>query len=325
MACRDLVVIGASAGGLPALLDVVRPLPVDLPAAILIVLHTPARTGGFLPNILERGGAWNVAYAIDNEAIVRGRIYLAPPDYHLLVRPGRLRVARGPRENRFRPAIDPLFRTAARAYGPRVIGVVLSGGLDDGTHGLALIKRHGGLALAQDPEEADLASMPLSAIQNVEVDYILKAEDIGAKLPHLVAQHVSTPETAFEEERTDVAEGRETSIEEITRPPAPFTCPDCGGSMWEYEDGNVLSYRCHVGHGYTANSFGVAQQETLESTLWTAPRALEEQAALRRRMAVHALHVGRDPDARRFEREAKDAELRAATIRQMLFRKPQEK
>jgi two-component system chemotaxis response regulator CheB len=238
-----------------------------------------------------------------------------------LVKRGRVCVSHGPRENRFRPAVDPLFRTAARAYGARVIGIVLSGGLDDGTHGLELIKRHGGLAIAQDPQHAVMPSMPLSAIQNVEVDHILSPSAIGTKLLCLVQQHVSD-ETRAVPEGVDVAEGIADNLRtgHVPGPPSPYTCPECGGALWELEDGKILRFRCHVGHGFTVDALATEQGDELEHTLWSALRALEEQAALRRRMAQHAEHVGRASTARELEAAAKDAERRASTMRRLLLR-----
>jgi two-component system chemotaxis response regulator CheB len=321
---RDIVVIGASAGGLQALLELLAPLPFELPAAIFIVVHTAPEGTGLLPDILERSGARRAAYAEDGAAIEHGRIYIAPADCHLLVKRERVRVTHGPRENRFRPAIDPLFRTAARAYGARVIGIVLSGGLDDGTHGLELIKRHGGIAIAQDPQDALIPAMPLSAIQNVEVDYILEPGAIGAKLPIIVKEQV-TDDAALVPEGEDVAEGITDNLKtgHVPGPPSPYTCPECGGALWELEDGKILRFRCHVGHGYTADALAVDQGENLEHTLWSALRALEEQAALWRRMAQHADHVGRATTAREFENSAKDAEKRAGSLRRMLLREDQ--
>ena len=316
---RDIVCIGASAGGINALIDFLGALP-EVPAALFVVVHTSPQGGGLLAEVLSRAGSWRTSYARDGEAIEHGRIYVAPADHHLLVKRNQVRTVRGPRENRFRPAIDPLFRTASHAYGARVIGIVLSGGLDDGTHGLELIKRHGGIAIAQDPEEAISPSMPLSAIQNVEVDYILRSAAIAARLPQLVAHQVdeAEPVALARQEYHDVAEGIEDIREQLTGPPSEFTCPECGGTLWELGGGRVLRYRCHVGHGYTAESLLADQGDGLENALWGALRALEEHSMLRRRMADHALSTGNDPVARNFEDEAKQTELRASTIRQLL-------
>jgi two-component system, chemotaxis family, protein-glutamate methylesterase/glutaminase len=324
MTHRDIVVIGASAGGLHALLELFARLPVKLQASIFVVVHTSPDGTRLLPEILDRSGASNVAYAKDGEPIERGRIYIAPPDHHLLIKRSVMRVVRGPRENRFRPAVDPLFRTAARAYGARVIGIVLSGGLDDGTHGLELIKRHGGIAIAQDPQQAVMPSMPLSAIQNVEVDYILRPSEIGAKLPLLIGEAVED-EAALVPGGPDVAEGIQDNLRtgRVPGPPSPFTCPECGGALWELEDGKLLRFQCHVGHGYTGDALMWEQHEELDHTLWAGLRALEEQAGLHRRMARHAEKVGRLANAREFERLAKEAEVRAASMRRLLLRHDQ--
>ena len=319
MANRDIVVIGASAGGINALLDLVGALP-PLPAALFVVVHTSPEPDGLLPKIIERSGSWKAAVATDGSRIRHGLIHVAPPDCHLLLRRSGIRVVRGPRENRFRPAIDPLFRTAAETYGSRVIGIVLSGGLDDGTHGLELIKRHGGIAIVQDPEEAIQPSMPLSALRHVEVDHILRAGEIGETLSQLVAEEVEVePHDNATKEQPDVAEGTAQN-EKIAegRPPSPFTCPECGGALWELEGGSVLRYRCHVGHGYTADSLLVDQSDSLENAMWAALRALEEHGMLRRRLAEHALQSGRRLEARTLELDAKATELRASTIRRLL-------
>lgn len=187
---HDIVVIGASAGGLWALEELVADLPADLPAAVFIVVHISARFPSWLPHILQKFAKLPAVHAVDGAAIEAGHIYIAPPDRHLLVKPEYMRVVLGPKENRFRPAIDPLFRTAALAYGKRVVGVVLSGLLDDGTAGLIEIKEQGGVALVQDPQEAMFPSMPQSAIQHAAVDHILPVADIARVLVHLADQPV---------------------------------------------------------------------------------------------------------------------------------------
>ncbi len=242
---RDIIVIGASAGGLAALVELVRDLPEDLPAALFIVIHTSPDNPGVLPQILGRAGKLPVAFARDGEPIVPGRVYVAPPDHHLLLKARTVRVTRGPKENGFRPAVDPLFRTAALAHGPHVIGVVLSGGLNDGTHGLAIITQRGGVALAQDPQEALIPSMPLSAIQNVEVRRVLRAAEMPAVLAEIVREPV-TQEPRAMPEHVDIAEAGDSLA--VHTPPgeqAPYTCPECGGALWESNEvGTLLRFRC---------------------------------------------------------------------------------
>ena len=271
-----VIVVGASAGGVESLSRLVARLPADLPAAVFVVLHISASGPSVLPEILTRAGRLPAAHARDGEAIEPGRIYVAPPAHHLLVKPGRVMVTRGPKENGARPAVDPLFRTAARSYGPWTIGVVLSGGLDDGTSGLMEVKRYEGVAAAQDPGEAIFPSMPASAIENVRVDYVLPLDQLGPLLARLAREPVPAEQgAAFMSrnngaEQPDVAEVGTDALKsgDLSMPPSRFTCPECGGALWELENGRLLRYRCHVGHGYTADSLMAAQAEKLEDALW---------------------------------------------------------
>lgn len=320
---QDVIVVGASAGGVEALLKLVAGLPADLPAAVFVVVHTAPDNPGILPKILARAGKLPVVMPEDLTVIERGRIYVARPDHHLLVKPGYLRTPRGPQENSFRPAVDPLFRTAALAYGPRVVGVILSGGMDDGTHGLSLIKQHGGIAIAQDPEDALVNSMPLSAIRNVEVDYILPVAEIPevlARLACAVPQKESQTMMSNARVDRDVAEG----VTDALRGPRPdgersvYTCPECGGVLWEVDDGKLLRFRCHVGHGYTAESLLADQAMHLEGSFWAGLRALEENADLRRRIAKRLRNHNFAALADQYDRQAEEAEKQANAIRGLL-------
>ena len=321
---HDIIVIGTSAGGVDALRELVRHLPPDLPAAIFVVMHIPADSQSILPQILSHNGPLPARHGVDGEAIEYGRIYVAPPDHHLLVERERVRLVRGPKENRSRPAADPLFRSAARAYGPRVVGVVLTGGLDDGTAGLLAIKQRGGVAVAQDPAEALYPGMPRNALENVEVDYCLPLSEI----PPLLAQLATTP--APDEAACPLPESlkiesgiqrrEEAHMEDIEKlgQPSVFTCPECNGVLWELRDGELLRFRCHVGHAFSAESLLAEQSESLEAALWAALRALEEQAALHGRMARKAGLRDQDVLAGRFRQNAQDLERHAEVIRQIL-------
>lgn len=317
---RDIVVLGASAGGLSALVELVRGLPRDLPAAVFVVVHTSADNPSVLPEILGRAGPLPAAHAVDREPIVPGRIYVALPDHHLLLDRSHVRVTRGPKENGFRPAIDPLFRTAAHVHGPRVIAVVLSGGLNDGTHGLDLVIRRGGIAMAQDPHEALVPSMPLSAIQAVEVHHVLRAADLGGAIARRVLEAVPAAASASDEPPDAAAAG--TSLQRSTPPGTQsiYTCPDCGGALWEVDDERtrLLRFRCHVGHAFTAEALVTVQDRGLDDALWTALRALEEHASLYRRMAGRAADAGQDALARKFTADVGRTELRADVIRRAL-------
>ena len=321
---HDIIVIGASAGGVEALAQVAQDLPADLPAAVFIVLHVPAHGVSVLPAILSRRGPLPAVHPADGEPIQSGRIYIAPPDHHLLVKHGHVRVVRGPSENGHRPSVDPLFRSAARFYGPRVVGVILSGTLDDGTSGLMAVKQRGGLAVVQDPEEAMFSGMPRSAVENVAVDWVGPLADVGPTLARLAQEPAPAPGQTASAELEDEVDVAEMDMQAIEAPragaPSGFTCPDCHGALWEVQEGDLIRFRCRVGHAYSPDSLLAQQSESLEEALWIAMRALEESAALADRLAERA--QGRDHAlaAVRFGEQAQDARHRAGIIRQALLK-----
>jgi two-component system chemotaxis response regulator CheB len=315
---RDVVVVGASAGGVEALKELVSGLPAEFPAAVLVVLHMASSGTSVLPQILGRHSDVEVGFALDGEQLRRGQVYVAPPDQHMLVHGSRLRLTHGPRENGHRPAIDPLFRSAARAGGSRVIGVVLSGLLDDGASGLQFIREHHGAAVVQDPEDAMFPSMPLAAIALTEPDCLVPISEMADALCALV-EHVVEP-TAPEEarDRVEIADPAETALM-VEGPPTTLTCPECGGTLWESENGGNVRYTCHVGHAYSLNSVVEEQGRSLETTLWSALRALQERADMQRRLARRA----RGPRRASHEERAKEAEDQAVVLREMLGRSGQ--
>lgn len=296
-------------GGVEALQRLVAGLPKDFPGAIFVVLHLSPQSTSVLPAILMRAGPLPAVHPRDGEAIRMGRIYVAPPDNHLMLEEGRIRIIRGPKENRHRPAIDPLFRSAARWYGPRVIGVVLTGSLDDGTAGLLTVKKRGGLAIVQDPEEAVGPSMPRSALETVPVDYVAGLDRIPQLLQELVGVEVSengTGKSSRLKKETQIAEFDMSAIEDDNRPglPSQFACPECGGVLWEMNGEALMRFRCRVGHAFTAGSLTVEQSEAVEGALWAAMRALEEGASLAKRMAENAARAKQD----RLEQRYRDRE-----------------
>ncbi len=322
---RDLIVMGASAGGIEAVRRVLGGLPEDLEAAVLVVLHTSGRSGGLLPQILGRASVLKASHPVDGEGMQRGHIYVAPPDFHLLVEDGHLRVLQGPRENLNRPAIDPLFRSAAVAAGRRVIGVVLTGLLDDGTSGLMVVKARGGAAIVQDPETAMFSAMPKSALEQVPQATVLPLERIAEELVRLVGQELP-PEASsaparetWEEKETQLLEREMPQIRNGERPgePSVFACPDCGGVLWKMDEDGFLRYRCRVGHAFTANHLGAEQRHAVETALWSALRALEESASLYHRLAKRAA-PGREMTASRFLDRAKNTEQNARVLREYL-------
>src|SRR5690348_15223252 len=234
---RRIIVIGASAGGVEALTQIARDLPSDIDAALFVTIHFPPTSTSALPRILNRAGPLPAAHAMDGGLIEVGKIYIAPPDHHLLLFRGEMRLYRGPRENGNRPAVDPMFRSAALSFGPRVIGVILSGSLDDGTSGLLAIKRRGGRSVVQDPEDALFPSMPQSAIDHVAVDYVVKLDRMAALLNELAHQPsgagitVATDDAAKEVEYSEADIDRISDADEHPGVLAPFGCPDCGGTL----------------------------------------------------------------------------------------------
>lgn len=329
---HDIIVVGASAGGIEVLCQLVRDLPPDLPAAIFVVLHISPQGTSVLPQILNRcrqkryeDGSFPAAHAQDSEEIVPGRIYVAPPDHHLLIKEGYVRVTRGPKENSHRPAVDPLFRTAARIYGRRVVGVVLSGTLDDGTAGLVAIKLQGGVAVVQDPEDAMYSGMPTSAIENVAVDHILPVSDIAPVLMAIANQPIQEGEESVSEDmemESDMAELELQAMQSSDHPgtPSPFACPECAGVLWELTEGGVLRFRCRTGHANSVGTLLAEQAEAVEVALWSALRALEEKAALAKRMASRARDRASPFSAKHFEEQWQDLQQRAAAIRQLIIK-----
>jgi two-component system chemotaxis response regulator CheB len=320
---HGIVVVGASAGGVEALVDLAASLPGDLPAAVFVVLHLPATGTSALPDILRRHGPLPAAHVSDAEPIWPGRIYVAPPDHHVLLRRGHVHLSRGPRENGHRPAIDPMFRSAAREYAARVIGVVLSGALDDGTAGLLAIKSRSGTAVVQDPKEALYPGMPASALEHVQVDHVAAAASMGKLLARLIADLAETPAAPAPTDMQVEVEMEGFSMEamESNHPgiPSGFSCPDCNGVLWQIQDGGLERYRCRVGHAWSPESLLTQQSEALEAALWIALRSLEERAALATRLAEPARSRGHSITATRFEEQAAEAQQAARLVRDLLL------
>jgi two-component system chemotaxis response regulator CheB len=286
MAGSRIVVVGGSAGGIDAVGAIVAGLGPDFPAPICVVIHVGQDSPGLIPAIIANAGPLPASLATDGARLQPGRIYIAPAGHHLLVEPGRLLLTRGPRENGFRPAVDPLFRSAAQVYGPGAIAVLVSGSLDDGTAGLQAIKRLGGVALVQDPRDAAYRSMPENAIRHVVIDRIARAAELGAVLdevartpPHEL-QPVST--SSLVDVEVHIAKGGNPLESGISRlgTSSMLTCPDCGGVLLRIEDGSFVRYRCHTGHAYSAESLVGALDDTIQAALWSAVRVLDEASFL---------------------------------------------
>ncbi len=317
----DVVVIGASAGGVNALVEVVSGLPPDLAAAICVVLHIPRHAPSALAAILSRNSALSVGTATDGEQLRLGHIHVAATDHHLLVMDGRLRLSRGPVENGHRPAINPLFRSAARAYGSRVIGVVLSGSRDDGSSGLATIAARGGYTVVQDPADALHPSMPRAALAQVRADHVVPAAKIGPVLAGLIGGALRPAGLASaSDEATLDAQLRVSNLEPVPgllrQTPAGFGCPDCGGALFTVGHQDPPQLRCRVGHAWSADGLLQSLSEQLQGTLWRGLRVLEEKAALAERMAAAQRRRGESGDA--YQETAGEAERAAQLLRGLI-------
>lgn len=297
-----LVVIGASAGGVTALLEIAASLPRNFPAPVCVVLHVGARAS-MLPELLQARGSNPAIHAAEGQRLRPGTLYVAPPDHHMLVERHVIRLSRGPKENHVRPAIDPLFRSAAVSWGARTIGVVLTGQLDDGTAGLAAIKACGGTTLVQDPATAIEPAMPRSALANVVIDHCAGVAELAVILARLVGvpaadagAEVPVPDAVSREAAINRGDNSVANLEAIATP-STLTCPDCGGTLWELK-GGTLRYRCHTGHAFSASSLAGAQSDATELNLRQGVRALRERELLLRRMAAVSQATGNAAQAR---------------------------
>jgi two-component system, chemotaxis family, protein-glutamate methylesterase/glutaminase len=317
---RDVVVVGASAGGVEALRTLVTGLPEHFPASVFVVLHVPP-TASVLPAILTRAGRLPAVHAVDGEPIAHRRIYVAPPDYHLLLDREVVRLERGPRENGHRPAIDPLFRTAAMWHGERVIGVILSGSLDDGVAGLAAIRRLGGVVVAQDPEDALYPAMPRGAVEAGIADHVTAVAQIPKLLVDLAVTGAGAESARFKAVEDDPSQRDPETITAQNRASGAltdFTCPECKGPLWELRDGELVKLRCRVGHTFTEESLSREQALALESAMWTALTALVEKADFSRRLSERFRRGGHTDAARHYEEQSRNAMRQAELVRTAL-------
>ncbi|MBE7169142.1 MAG: chemotaxis protein CheB [Williamsia sp.] len=322
---QRIIVIGASTGGFNAIRTIVKDLPPDLDASVFIVWHMSPDIRGVLPQVLNKDNKIYAAHAYDKEEIMPNRIYVAPPDHHLLVEEGQVRVTHGPKENRFRPAVDPLFRSAAYTYGGRVIGIVLSGALDDGTAGLWTIKSKGGIAMVQDPDDAEVASMPRSALAEVEVDYCLPANLMAGVLTRLSKEKLPQEGKTGEDDRTKVeiqiaAENNTLAMKLFSNGKlTEFTCPECHGVLSRIIDGNIMRYRCHTGHAFSVDTLLAAISENIESSLYNAIRGIDESMMLLNHIGDHFAEANSVKLAAVYFKKAKEARERAETVRKAVL------
>lgn len=321
---RDIVAIGASAGGVGALLYLAERLPADLPAAILVTLHLPSHRRSVLDELLSRAGPLPAKFATDGERLKHGQIYIAPPDRHLLVETERLLLASGPRENNSRPALDPMLRSVAVCCGARAVGVVLTGTLGDGASGLWAIGRCGGVSVVQHPDDAAFPEMPENALRMIQPDHVVRLKDMAALLEGIVHQPVGQPVDIPDEVRLEVemAKGGHDNMDRMDRigRRSVLACPDCHGVMWEIDEDGLTRYRCHVGHTYTADLMELAVDANLHRALASAVRALEEKVVLARRLQDQATQHGHRLVQGTWAERAREYENELAVVRDAVRR-----
>jgi two-component system chemotaxis response regulator CheB len=327
-----LVVVGASAGGVEALRELVANLPTDLAACVLVVLHVPPDAPSALPSILRRAGRLPAKQAVDGDRLLPGRVVVAAPDHHLVVASDRIAVTRGPRENGHRPAVDVLFRSAARSHGPRVLALVLSGTLDDGAAGSAAVAERGGRVAVQDFDEALYASMPRAAAAAVPTAEHLRIDALARLIASWAAEQPARltpdprPADGDRRERTtmdkeiEMAELDPDGLHDPSRPgvPSGFGCPDCAGALFEIKEGPLLRYRCRVGHAWSAESLLARQAAEVEGALWMALRSLEEKATLNTDLADRADGGGHGRVSAQFRTSAQEALDAAELVRRLI-------
>jgi two-component system chemotaxis response regulator CheB len=330
VAHHDVVVVGASAGGFTAVRQLTKGLPAEFPAAVLVALHVRTDFNSTMPEMLDRDGPLPAAFAAHGEKLRGGRIFVAPPNRHLLIEHDCVYLGTGPAENNCRPAIDALFRSAALCCGPRAIGVVLTGTLHDGSSGLRAIKRCGGLTVVQDPLDAQHADMPRNAIHAAKPDHVVALARMPALLARLVDQRAGSRRKVPDEVRLEVdmaARGASDLTASDWRgpgspPEAVLACPACHGILKEIDDGTEIRYRCRHGHGFTAHSLDVALHDGLSLALASAVRALDERSGLMRRMARDARSRDHSVLARSWDEKARSYEEQAQIIRRVLWQPP---
>jgi two-component system chemotaxis response regulator CheB len=331
MAKRDIVVIGSSAGGITALKGFMSMLPPDFRASIFIVQHLSPNSPSFLPDILTHAGPLKAVHPQDGETIQPGQIYVALPDHHLLVEHDRMIVKKGPKENRFRPSIDALFRSAAYTYGPRVIGIVLTGMLNDGTSGMWSVKRLGGLTIIQKPEEALYPSMPDSVLEFVDVDHSASMAEMAELLHRLTQEDVPDKPTLSVREQTRMKTEINIAAEENAFDMGiidlgeltPLTCPECHGSLVSIKEGKLVRYRCHTGHAYTAGSLLAEVTKTVEEALWQGARGFEETILLLDQSAKQFAESGNAKAAEEFAEKSRESREKSRKLHEFIYQQNQ--
>jgi two-component system chemotaxis response regulator CheB len=321
---KKIIVIGASAGGYKAIADLVGAISPDMDVAVFAVLHMSSNSSGeIVLHHLQQRTSLTCRVATDGMQIAGGHLYLAPPDHHMMIKDGSIRVHNGPRENRWRPSIDVLFRSAAACCDSHVIGIILSGLMDDGTSGMSAIKRSGGICIVQEPKEAEYPDMPNSVLNSVDVDYQVPVSDMGYVISDVLSKQINAmlpiPEDVKIE--AEITEKMVSNIEQLEQigSHTNFTCPDCGGHLWKISQDGVHRYRCYTGHVYTERVLNEKQSEGLEESLWVSIRILEERRNLLAIMAGHEKEAGQEAASLETKKRSEEVDIHIERLKTVLL------
>jgi two-component system, chemotaxis family, protein-glutamate methylesterase/glutaminase len=319
-----VIAIGASAGGLNAISELVSQLSPDINASVLVVLHlSKAALGEILVDRVQKNTKLTCKLAKDKERLEKGHVYIAPPDSHLLVKEDKIVIGRGPAENRFRPSIDVLFRSVAVSHGGKAIGIVLTGMLNDGRTGMWAIRQSGGHCIVQDPNEAEFPDMPLAVLESMEVDHCVSLKKMGAIVADIVGnskpKNISPPAEIVME--SSISERTATSLVGVSQlgESTVYACPDCGGGLWSVKNGRITHFRCHVGHTYSEDDLMIRQSESIESTMWVALRMMEERKLLLARLAKQNMDKGLQQLGTSYQEQAAQLEVHIEKLKELLF------
>lgn len=321
---KFIVVIGASAGGTSASGELISQIKPDINTAIFIVLHLAGKgISELLQHRLQKFTSYRCKIAENEEAIQSNTLYIAPVNYHMLVKEGQVLIGQGPAENRWRPSIDVLFRSAAASYGNYTIGIIITGMLNDGAAGMSAIKRSGGICIVQDPNEAEFPDMPLAVLDTIEVDHSVRLSEMGQLISEITKNGITSnpvPQDVIAE--AEIAERTSTSIDNVQQlgNHSVYACPDCGGGLWHVQDAVIKRYRCHIGHSYTEKDLLIKQSETLEATLWVALRMMEERTSLLTRMAKDERSKGLNTLASFKEERNAELQVHIQKLKEILYR-----
>jgi two-component system chemotaxis response regulator CheB len=322
---KFIVAIGASAGGTTILPELLKQLTDDIKVAAFVVMHLSKQSiGDLLVKRLQKYTSFTCKIPMHGETIKEQHVYIAMPDHHLMVSQNKILLGHGPMENRYRPSIDALFRSAAVNFAPKVIGIILTGMLEDGASGMYAIQKSGGVCIIQDPGEAKYSDMPQAVLNTLKPDYAIPVSEMGGAIKDAISnlkrkKKGKIPSDIIKE--AAIAERVNIGIEEVKNPGevSVISCPDCGGSLWEMKGNGFTRYRCHLGHAYSQEGLVSSMEVSTESTLWTALRIIEERRNLLRQIGNKESKNGKSTLAATYLKRSAELEAHIGKLKEILF------